>query len=101
MSSMVRLGSLFQNKCFIKGLEHSEVSLPVFPLAVLSWALYYLAQYPDIQERVYAEIRRVLGEQGNVDHTNVGEFQYVVYSVIIVTKRLCSHEALVVIRSVA
>ncbi|KAH3717277.1 cytochrome P450 20A1-like [Dreissena polymorpha] len=44
---------------------------------LLSWALYYLAQYPDIQERVYAEIRRVLGDQGNVDHTNVGEFQYV------------------------
>ena len=45
----------------------------------LSWALYYLALNPDVQEKVFAEIEAVLNRNGKeeVDENAVKNLKYV------------------------
>jgi len=41
----------------------------------LSWGLYYMAKYPEIQEKVRAEVRKILGDKVP-DATNVKDLDY-------------------------
>ena len=43
---------------------------------MLSWALFYLAKYPEVQERLHEEIVHKIGG-AEVDHMNIGELVYV------------------------
>ena len=52
--------------------------------ATLQWAVHYLAQHPDVQERCREEIVRVLGDCGGLEglqHMHIGLFQYVTQTV--------------------
>lgn len=39
---------------------------------VLTWCFYFLATHQDIQDKVYKEIKSVLGND-DVDHTNIND----------------------------
>ena len=48
------------------------VSVLILYFSVLTWGFYFLATHQDLQEKLYKEIKDVLGEE-DVDHTNINE----------------------------
>jgi len=40
------------------------------------WSLYYLAMYPDIQQKVYEELVEVLGESDSINVEQAGKLKY-------------------------
>ena len=40
--------------------------------SVLAWGFYFLATHPDVQEKVYKEVKEKLGKE-DLDHTNMGD----------------------------
>lgn len=42
----------------------------------LSWAFYFLATHPEVQEKAFQEIKKELGNQ-EVDHTNIDSLPYI------------------------
>lgn len=42
---------------------------------VLAWGFYFLATHPEVQEKVYKEIKANIGTRG-VDHTNIDSLSY-------------------------
>ncbi|XP_067649589.1 cytochrome P450 20A1-like [Haliotis asinina] len=44
---------------------------------LLTWAFYFLATHQDIQEKVYKEVIKVLGQDDLVEHHNLNELEYV------------------------
>ena len=48
--------------------------------SALQWAMLYLAEHPDIQEKCRAEVQEVMQECGGIDgfeHEHIGQLQYV------------------------
>ena len=48
--------------------------------ATLQWAMYYLTEYPDIQEKCRSEVQQVMDACGGVDgfkHEHISQLQYV------------------------
>ena len=43
---------------------------------MLTWAIYYLAKYPEVDKKLYGEIKEVLGND-DVNALNIGELVYV------------------------
>ena len=60
MEILTNPGKLFAIKCLINN----------FFFSVLLCATYHVATHPDIQQKVYDEIKTVLGD-GNVDGANM------------------------------
>lgn len=52
------------------------VFLFCFFLPALAWTMYYLAKRQDCQDKVVAELKRVLGDE-EVDSTNLSNLKYV------------------------
>jgi hypothetical protein len=46
-------------------------------LSVLTWGFYFLATHQDLQEKLYKEIKDVLGKD-DVDHTNINDLVSVI-----------------------
>ncbi|XP_033747106.1 uncharacterized protein LOC117332331 [Pecten maximus] len=44
------------------------------PNSAVSWAIYALAKYPEEQQKVYEEVRRVLGDRQTVEWNDIKEF---------------------------
>lgn len=42
---------------------------------VLAWGLYFIATHPEVDKKVYEEIKTVLGDE-DVDHTNISSLVY-------------------------
>ena len=42
----------------------------------MAWALYYIAKHPDVDAKIYEEIKAVLGND-DVDHTTMSDLVYV------------------------
>ena len=40
--------------------------------SVLTWAIYYIATHPELDKKMYEEIKAVLGDK-DVDHTTIGD----------------------------
>jgi len=66
-------------------LEKDEVNANLFILFLaghdttsssLSWALHCLKMHPDVQEKLYEEIVRVVGKENNVKYENIKELKY-------------------------
>lgn len=43
---------------------------------MLTWAIYFLATNPDVQDKLANEVTRVLGAQGEVSEANLGQLSY-------------------------
>ncbi|XP_059172500.1 cytochrome P450 20A1-like [Physella acuta] len=54
---------------YLVGSFHTTANL-------LSWCIYFLATHKDVQEKVYKEVKKVLGDEGSVSDTNYGQLSY-------------------------
>jgi len=41
------------------------------------WTLYCLAENPEVQQTLYEETQKVLGEEGQINAQNIGKLTYV------------------------
>lgn len=58
-SAYINIITITNSLCSIKRAAHNLRHL----ISVLTWAFYFIATHPDVEQKVYEEIKAVLGEE--------------------------------------